>query len=197
MKANKKPLWESLRPKSAAGKSFSYEDLQNFDLKKMVTHFSLMCPGVSLSTLTHDVSLYGSLSFKQICSRKTAKFLYINNPSSTDIATSDEQLIRRPSENKHYDRKSPYSVRQVYMPDIEMTTDLVGDTEMISTFIDKYEITDVKWLHWFHKERGSSDLVIGPFVTRARRHHQGVPPHRHTLKYIFTKHPEQTSELSL
>ena len=67
MKANKKPLWESLRPKSAAGKSFSYEDLQNFDLKKMVTHFSLMCPGVSLSTLTHDVSLYGGTgkNFKQ------------------------------------------------------------------------------------------------------------------------------------
>ena len=53
--ANEKPL----KPKSLEHKKES-------DMRKKGIKFSLMCPGISLSTLTHDLTLHGRKSFEQI-----------------------------------------------------------------------------------------------------------------------------------
>ena len=105
---------------------------------KMVTKFTLMCPGISMSTLTHGLSLHGSQSFEEICNQLTTTIEYSPEEEGySDIQVSDNKLVRKSIDNGQYSKENSYSTGQVYIPSVEMTTDLVGDTEMISTFIDK------------------------------------------------------------
>ena len=71
------------------------------DLNKMVTKFTLMCPGISMSTLTPGLSLHGSLSFKEICNQLTTTIEYDDRMNSTysDIDVSDNKLVRRSNDN--------------------------------------------------------------------------------------------------
>ena len=179
----------------------SDEPVKDSDLNKMVTKFTLMCPGISMSTLTPGLSLHGSQSFKEICNQLTTTIEYDDDPGYSDVEVSDNKLVRKPIDNGQYSKENPYSKRQVYMPDIEMRTDLVGDTEMISTFIDKYKL-NVNWIHWLDNANRTEDIRVCPFDCNSgkiysRRDTQCVPPHTHVPWYIWTRYPQEISELSM
>ena len=152
-----------------------------------------------MSTLKPGLSLYGSLSFKEICNQLTTTIEYDDDPLYSDVEVSDNKLVRKSIENIQYSVENPYSANQVYMPDIKMTTDLVGDTEMISTFIDKYNL-NVNWIHWWENVNLTHDIAVCPFVCSQRRFDLGyhcVPPHQHNPWYIWTRYPQEISELAL
>ena len=178
----------------------SDEPVKDSDLNKMVTKFTLMCPGISMSTLTPGLSLHGSLSFKEICNQLTTTIEYDDDPGYSDVEVSDNKLVRRSNDNGQYSEKGNwYSERQVYMPDIEKETDLVGDTELISTFIDKYKL-NVNWIHWLDNANRTEDIAVCPFQCSQYRldlGYQCVPPHRHAPLYIWTRYPQEISELAL
>ena len=180
----------------------SDELIQDSDLNKMVTKFTLMCPGISMSTLTPGLSLHGSQSFEEMCNQLTTTIEYADPPES-DVEVSDSKLVRRSNDNGQYSVKSgnTYSKRQAYIPSIEMVTDLVGDTEMISTFIDRYRL-NVNWIHWWYNANRTEDIRVCPFACNSgpsysRRDTQCVPPHRHDPYYIWTRYPQEISELAL
>ena len=169
------------------------------DLNKMVTKFTLMCPGISMSTLTPGVSLHGSLSFKEICNQLTTTIEYADEPMYSDVEVSDNKLVRKSYDNEQYSKENPYSGKQVYMPKIEMGSDLVGDTEMISSFIDKYKL-NVNWVHWWDNANMTEDIAVCPFLCRQRSFDLGydcVPPHKHAPWNIWTRYPQEISELSM
>ena len=170
------------------------------------------CP----STLTHDLSLHGSLSFKQICNKKSVNIEYNRHDRevqrNSDVQLFYNKLVRKSHDNGQYSQENPYSMRQVYMPSLEMRTDLVGDTELISTFIDKYQITDVNWINKgendFHIDydhdiypHGKADISLISktcgLENTADMRYQCVPPHRHDQLYIWTRHPEAQSRLAM
>ena len=166
-------------------------------MRKKGIKFSLMCPGISLSTLTHDLTLHGRKSFEQICNQLTTTIEYDDHPKYSDVEVSDNKLVRRSYDNEQYSVENPYSANQVYMPSIEMTTDLVGDTEMISTFIDKYKL-NVNWIHWLDNANLTEDIAVSPFDCSTISHrYQCIPPHSHVPWYIWTRYPQEISELAL
>ena len=163
---------------------------------KMVTKFTLMCPGISMSTLTPGLSLHGSLSFKEICNQLTTTIEYDDNPGYSDVEVSDNKLVRRSNDNGQYSKNGKeYSKGQVYMPTIEMRSDLVGDTEMISTFIDKYQL-NVNWIHWLDNVNLTEDIAVCPYDCPLGEY-QCVPPYRHSPWYIWTRYPQEKSDLTL
>ena len=151
-----------------------------------------------MSTLTPGLSLHGSLSFKEICNQRTTTIEYDDDPGYSDVEVSDNKLVRRSNDNGQYSEKGNwYSERQVYMPDIEMQTDLVGDTEMISTFIDKYKL-NVNWINYWDNINFTEDISLSPYKCNAGSvSYQCVPPHRHDPWYIWTPYPQEISELSM
>ena len=166
------------------------------DLNKMVTKFTLMCPGISMSTLTPGLSLHDRLSFKDICSQLTTTIEYSpDGEGYSDVEVSDNKLVRKSNDNGKYSKENPYSSMQVYIPSIEMKTDLVGDTEMISTFIDKYKL-NVNWIHWLDNAKRTDDIRVCPFWCDIGSF-QCLPPHRHVPEYIWTRYPQEISELSM
>ena len=168
---------------------------------KMVTKFTLMCPGISMSTLTPGLSLHGTQSFEEICNQLTTTIEYADHPYYSDVEVSDNKLVRRSPDNGQYrpKRRNIYSNRQWYMPNIEMVSDLVGDTEMISTFIDKYKL-NVNWIHYWDNVYLTEDIAVSPFLCTQYRLDQGyqcVPPKEHIPRYIWTRYPKEISELAL
>ena len=152
-----------------------------------------------MSTLTPGLSLHDSLSFREICDQLTTTIEYDDDPNYSDVEVSDNKLVRKSIDNGQYSKENPYSAQQVYMPDIEMTTDLVGDTEMISTFIDRYNL-NVNWIHWYDNVNLTEDIAVSPFLCTQYRLDQGyqcVPPHKHVPFYIWTRYPQEMSELEL
>ena len=183
----------------------SDEPIQDSDMNKMVTKFTLMCPGISLSTLTPGLSLHSSLSFEEICNQLTTTIEFNDDPNYSDVEVSDNKLVRRSIDNAQYSFPSGnwYSRRQVYIPSIEMETDLVGDTEMISTFIDRYRL-NVNWVPWWNNANLTEDIAVSPFKCDSRDglsysnyRYQCVPPHQHIPQYIWTRYPQEISELAL
>ena len=166
---------------------------------KMVTKFTLMCPGISMSTLTPGLSLHGSQSFEEICNQLTTTIEYDDDGWYSDVEVSDNKLVRRSNDNGQYsdtENGTWYSGRQVYMPSIEMKTDLVGDTEMISTFIDKYRL-NVNWIHWLDNANQTDDIRVCPFKCRNYRGFICLPSQGHISWYIWTRYPQEISELSM
>ena len=180
----------------------SDEPIEDSDLNKMVTKFTLMCPGISMSTLTPGLSLHGSLSFKEICNQLTTTIEYSpDGEGYSDVEVSDNKLVRKSNDNGKYSKENPYSSMQVYIPSIEMKTDLVGDTEMISTFIDKYQL-NVNWIHWWYNANYTEDIAVSPYACGAGSglsdtRYQCVPPKGHIPRYIWTRYPQELSELAL
>ena len=177
-----------MKPKSPEHKKES-------DMRKKGIKFSLMCPGISLSTLTHDLTLHGRKSFEQICNQLTTTIEYADEPMYSDVEVSDNKLVRRSIDNGQYSKENPYSAQHIYMPSIEMTTDLVGDTDMISTFIDKYNL-NVNWIHWSENVNLTEDIAVCPYDCPLGEY-QCVPPYRHSPWYIWTRYPQEKSDLAL
>ena len=164
-------------------------------MRKKWIKFTLMCPGISLSTLTHGLTLHGRKSFEQICNQLTTTIEYADEPAYSDVEVSDNKLVRKSNENGQYSKENPYSKRQVFIPSTEMMTDLVGDTEMISTFIDKYRL-NVNWIHWWDNVNLTEDIAVCPYDCPLGEY-QCVPPYRHSPWYIWTRYPQEKSDLTL
>ena len=161
IKANKKKLGKARPFQFAVGKS------DTFDSDQMVPVFSLMCPGISLSTLSHDIRLLDILKFKEICNIVSVTVEYAD--FYTDVKVVDNKLVQRTkyevlvdefdyetntlverTNENEYSRENRYSAYwQIYHPDLNSTTNIVGDTDIISSFLEAYKITDVTWVHWW------------------------------------------------
>ena len=175
----------------------------------MVPVFSLMCPGISLSTLSHDIRLLDFLKFKEICNRVAVTIEYDDSGPYGDIKVINNQLVQltkfevvnntlvqRTNENE-YSREHPYSPNQIYHPTLNQKTDLVGDTDMISSFLEAQKITDVTWLHWQDNADHREDISVSPHSCRAGSKYQCVPANRHVPHYIFTPYPDPKTGLDV
>ena len=150
-----------------------------------------------LSTLVHDLHLYDddNLIFKQICNRKAVRIEYDDDPYYSDVEISDNKLIEKSTNN--WEGTNVYNKRQNYMPDTSMT-DTVGDTELISTFIQRTNITDITWIHWWDNVNLTDDVAVCPFMCKESTTNAGsqcVPPHRHYPWYIWTRYPKAVPSL--
>ena len=78
-------------------------------------------------------------------------------------------------------------------------SDAVGDTEILGTFLEKYEITDVTWTHYYDNQRIEDCLQISPYKCTAggSGRYQCVPPLWYMPWFIWTRYPRETSELTL
>ena len=180
----------------------STKQMGNVDSDKMVAVFSLMCPGISGSTLAHDIRLLDSLKFKQICNRVTVTIEY--DPVNTDVRVIDNKLVERTNENG-YSREQPYSSYSTYMPPLKPMTNLVGDTDIISSFLGAHKITEVTWVDIKDKtDDYVEDISVSPSKCEYVRQrtdsvfrYQCAPPHQHMPRYIFTPYPEPVTGLTL
>ena len=80
----------------------SDELIQDSELNKMVIKFTLMCPGISMSTLNPGLSLHGSMSFKEICNKLITN---IGVPQYSEYASDIH--VRQKMLGKPCNRKSP------------------------------------------------------------------------------------------
>ena len=79
-------------------------------------------------------------------------------------------------------------------------TDLVGDTDMISSFLEAHKITDVTWIHWWDNVGLTDDIAVSPFSCSEYNTNQGyqcVPAHKYDPWYIFTRYPRPQTGLSM
>ena len=155
----------------------------------------------------HDLHLYDddNIIFNQICNRKAVRIEYDDDWTYSDVEISDNKLVGKSNDNNatyfgEVGGKNVtylYSERAQYMPDTQLT-DAVGDTELISTFIQRTNITDITWIHWLDNDNFTEDIAVCPF--RCNEHspnkgYQCVPPHSHIPMYIWTRYPEADSLL--
>ena len=100
----------------------------------------------------HDLHLYdeNNLSFKQICHKRVVEIEYIKKQTKEDSRRTDIEIEWEWDESNWSFRRvlasrsnenGEYSTRQQYLPDTTLT-DAVGDTELLTTFIEKNKITD-------------------------------------------------------
>ena len=188
----------------------SNDKIETVDSDQMVPVFRLMCPGISRSTLSHDIRLLDILKFKDICNKVSITIEY--NHYSTDVNVIDNKLVQRTkfkvvnstlvqrTNENEYSREHPYSPNQIYHPTLKPTTDLVGDTDMISSFLEAQKITDVTWLHWWDNVDYREDIVVSPFTCSegtTNGGYQCVPVHRFAPRYIFTRYPRPKTGLEM
>ena len=102
--------------------------------------------------------------------------------------TFKETFPKRSNENG-------YSERHELIPNFSHS-DAVGDTEILGSFLEKYEITDVTWAHYYHNQRIEDCLQISAFKCTGGKY-QCVPPHWYMPWFIWTRYPRETSELTL
>ena len=164
------------------------DQIETVDSDQMVPVFSLMCPGISLSTLSHDIRLLDILKFKEICNRVFVTIEY--NPDWTDVDVIDDKLVQRTNDNG-YSREHPYSQLQVYYPSLKQMTELVGDTDIISSFLEAQKITDVTWVHYWDNPYLREDFAMSPFKCpdTVGTVYQCVPSYKYGANYIWTRYP--------
>ena len=137
-----------------------------------------------------------NLSFKQICNNKGIVIEYYNDPDlnnkpdpeHSDIEIYNNTLVKRSNDDP--DGYWPWLGPNVKMPDYRLT-DTVGDTELISTFIEKSKITYVTWIAHIHNRDWIEDVRIRQFWCTARNGNQCVPPSSHLPRYIWTAPQQQ------
>ena len=112
------------------------------------------------------------LSFQQICNKKAIVIDYIDEPGYTDIKVSDNKLLKRS------DAKRPFT----------KSSDKVGDTELITTFLESRKITDVTLINFWDNLFSIEDVSIRQTVcgSGSRALYQCVPPHMYAPRYIWT-----------
>ena len=91
------------------------------------------------------------------------------------------------------------------MPDTTQTN-AVGDTELLSTFIEKNKIKDITWTTFTPGLKGSGtatahlytpDVMAYPTYCMVWSAHQCVPSYKYEPYYIWTAYPEENSNLSM
>ena len=79
-------------------------------------------------------------------------------------------------------------------------SDSVGDTELISTFIQRTNITDITWIYFRDNKKNNED--VSAYIAKCdeeltTKGYQCLPPKSHLPWYIWTRYPEAKDELSL
>jgi len=222
VKAKRKRLGKAQPFQSAVGKFDA--QIVTVDSDQMVPVFSLMCPGISLSTLSHDIRLLNILKFKDICNRISITIEYkdqeIQNDEN-DIVIFNKKLVKWAHEylnntrelikkNSAYEyEKYPYSWLRMYMPDIEqpenkesiygspnlyhgINSNLIGETEILSSFLDVQKATDINWVNFRDNVDRKEDL--SPYGQRCdksvdERNYQCTPSISYEPDYIWTRYP--------
>ena len=178
-----RPLRESI--------SYRYKPVEGLDLDKLVAGFTLICPGISLNTVFPDLHLLEGLTFKEICNRVSVLIQY-DDYRFSDVEVVDNKLIQRTGP---FSREHMYSSRQTYLPSLWSRTDIVGDTEMISSFIESSDITDVSWIHWRKDRWDEAQVLVSNFKCQTGGRYQCVPSHKYIPRYIWTRYPRPQSGL--
>ena len=145
----------------------------------------------------HDLHLYddNNLIFKQICNRKAVRIEYDDDWTYSDVEISDNKLIEKSTNN--WEGTNIYGNRGEYMPDTR-STDTVQDTELISTFIQRTNITDITWIYLWDNVNYTEDVAVSPFWCNEDTNNGGyqcVPPHMHMPWYIWTRYPKAVPSL--
>ena len=111
---------------------------------------------------------------------------YLNDPIESDIEVSDNKLVKRSNDDPggYWPWKGP----SVKMPDYT-STDTVGDTELISTFIERSNFTDVTWV-----PIGNVSILANVLINKAPCYVNSaycVAPNIYDPRYIWTAPKQQ------
>ena len=199
VQAQKRILKESLKRRTGKGKSLTHHQVKALDLNRLVIQFSMMCPGIAMSTLSHGLNLHDErVKFRDVCYRRIADIVWIGEPYS-DLNLIDGQIEPRSNEKT-------YSYERDFRPSHEMQTDRVGDNEMITTFIEKYNITDINWINYFDiwlQPTWDMDFVVVPIQALGPGSFgflgdiSYTVPHWYLNVYLWTKFPDKLNTLSM
>ena len=192
-----KTVRESLRQLTPLRKFITFDPIKDLDMNKKVVQFSLMCSGTYHTTpVVHDIFFHDSIEFQHICNQITLTIEWDGYELFSDVTITDNQLEKR---SNQLDKKGhKYNFYKDYMPKAE-SSNSVGDTEVIGSFLDKYDITDVNWVIWWANPRVDDSLQVSrfKFTGGGSGRSECVPANSYLPMYMWTRYPQEISELTL
>ena len=126
-----------------------------------------------------------NLSFKQICDKKGILIEY--DTLTSDVRVSDNRLVKRSNDDPR-----GYWLNKT-MPDYR-SSDTLGDTELISSFLERNKITEVTWIHTTVNLGYIEDISLRPYKcleSTTNFGYQCLPPHKYAPWYIWTVPQQQ------
>ena len=192
-----KTVRESLRQLTPLRKFITFDPIKDLDMNRKVVQFSLMCSGTYHTTpVVHDIFFHDSIEFQHICNQITLTIEWDGWWSLSDAMITDNQLDKRSNQldkkDHHYSRSNPY------IPNTKQTNS-VGDTEVLGSFLEKYDIKDVKYDGWWENDYIEDCLGVSRFKCSGRGtgRMECVPAHVFGPMYMWTRYPQEISEFTL
>ena len=178
-------------------KFITFDSIKDLDLDRNVVQFSLMCSGTYHTTpVVHDIFFHDSIEFQLICNQITLTIEWDGAETYSNVKITDNKLAKKSNQLDKKDYK--YDYYHDYIPS-ELYSDSVGDTEVIGSFLDKYDITDVNWVIWWANPRVDDSLQVSRFkcIGGGDGSLECVPANSYQPMYMFTRYPQEISELTL
>ena len=192
-----KTVRESLRQLTPLRKFITFDPIKDLDMNKKVVQFSLMCSGTYHTTpVVHDIFFHDSIEFQLICNQITLTIEWDGAETYSNVKITDNKLAKKSNQLDKKDYK--YDYYHDYIPS-ELYSDSVGDTEVIGSFLDKYDITDVNWVIWWANPRVDDSLQVSrfKFTGGGSGRSECVPANSYLPMYMWTRYPQEISELTL
>ena len=192
-----KTVRESLRQLTPLRKFITFNPIKDLDMNRKVVQFSLMCSGTYHTTpVVHDIFFHDSIEFQHICNQITLTIEWDGYELFSDVMITDNQLEKRSNQLDKKDHR--YDFYHDYIPS-GLYSDSVGDTEVLGNFLEKYDITDVNWVGWWENDFIDDSLQVSRFKCTGggSGRLECVPPNSYLPMYIFTRYPQEISELTL
>ena len=192
-----KSVRESLRQLTPLRKFITFDPIKDLDMNKKVVQFSLMCSGTYHTTpVVHDIFFHDSIEFQHICNQITLTIEWDGYELFSDVTITDNQLEKRSNQLDKKDHK--YDFYHDYIPS-GLYSDSVGDTEVLGNFLEKYDITDVNWVGWWENPQVDDCLGVSRFKCTGggSGRMECVPANAYAPMYMWTRYPEEISELTL
>ena len=192
-----KTVRESLRQLTPLRKFITFDPIKDLDMNKKVVQFSLMCSGTYHTTpVVHDIFFHDSIEFKKLCNQITLTIEWDGWYAFSDVWIADNQLVKKSNQLDKWGHE--YSQEIDYRPNL-VYSNVVGDTEVLGNFLEKYDIKDVKWLGWWENDYIDDCLGVSRFKCTgggSGRMECG-PANSYLPMYMFTRYPQEISELTL
>ena len=191
-----KTVRESLRQLTPLRKFITFDPIKDLDMNKKVVQFSLMCSGTYHTTpVVHDIFFHDSIEFQHICNQITLTIEWDGCWAFSDVSITDNQLDKK---SNRLDKKSNYSQSNIYIPNTAYSNS-VGDTEVLGNFLEKYDITDVNWVGWWENPKVDDCLGVSrfKFTGGGTGRMECVPANAYAPMYMWTRYPQEISELTL
>ena len=192
-----KTVRESLRQLTPLRKFITFDPIKDLDMNKKVVQFSLMCSGTYHTTpVVHDIFFHDSIEFQHICNQITLTIEWDGYELFSDVTITDNQLEKRSNQLDKKDHK--YNFHKDYMPKAE-SSNSVGDTEVLGNFLEKYDITDVNWVGWWENPQVDDCLGVSRFKCTGggSGRMECIPANSYLPMYMWTRYPQEISELTL